>query len=131
MLDLGILILRLGLGIMFFAHGLQIAFGKLGGPGPEGFSKMLSGLGFSPAIFWAYLAAYTTLIGGLCLFAGLFTRVASFALLIFITVAAVKVHIAKGFFIMSGGFEYNFVIACGCLALLLLGAGKFSISDKF
>jgi len=131
MLNLGILILPLGLGIMFFAHGIQHAFGKLGGSGLEGFSKMLSGLGFSPAILWAYLAAYTAFIGGLCLIAGLFTRAASLALLIFIIVAAVKVHLAKKFFIMSGGFEYNFVIACGCLALIFLGAGKFSILDKF
>ena len=131
MADLGILILRLGLGIMFFAHGIQLAFAKLGGPGPEGFSRMLSGLGFSPALFWAYLAAYTTLIGGLCLIAGVFTRVSSFALLVFIAVAAAKVHLSKGFFIMSGGFEYNFVIACCCLALILLGPGKFSLFNKF
>ena len=55
----------------------------------------------------------------------------SASLLLFIVVAALKVHWVKGFFMQSGGFEYNFVIACGCLAPMLLGAGKFSIVNKF
>jgi putative oxidoreductase len=131
MIDLGILVLRVGLGVMFFAHGLQFAFAKLGGPGVEGFSKMLSGLGFTPATFWAYLAAYTTLLGGACLILGVFTRASAFALFFFITLAAVKVHLAKGFFLQAGGFEYNFVIACGCIALILFGGGAFSITRKF
>lgn len=131
MIDLGLLVLRLGLGIMFFAHGLQMGLGKLGGPGVEGFSRMLAGMGFTPAIFWSSLAGYTALIGGLCLILGVLPRSASLALLIFISVAAVKVHLAKGFFLQNGGYEYNFVIACGCIALILLGAGKISIFNKF
>jgi putative oxidoreductase len=130
MADLGILILRLGLGIMFTAHGLQKTFGMFGGPGIKGFSGMLSGLGFAPAIFWAYLAACTELAGGLLLIAGLQVRLVSSLLLILIVVAAVKVHISKGFFLSNGGFEYTFVIAAVCLALILLGAGKFAISGK-
>jgi putative oxidoreductase len=59
MLDWGILVLRLGAGIMFVAHGLQMVYGFFGGPGINGFSKMLSGLGFAPAIFWSYVASYT------------------------------------------------------------------------
>jgi putative oxidoreductase len=131
MCDLASLILRLGLGIMFFAHGLQMAFGKLGGPGVQGFSKMLSGLGFSPAIFWSYIASYTVLIGGLFLILGIFTRISSVLLIIFMLVAALKVHLSKGFFIMNGGFEYNFIIVCALTALLILGTGKFGIIKKF
>ena len=127
MLDWGILILRSGVGIMFVAHGLQMAFGLFGGPGINGFSKMLSGLGFVPAIFWSYVAAYTTLIGGFLLIAGIQARGAAALLLIFIVTAALKVHLSKGFFLSNGGYEYTFVIAASCLALILLGPGKFSI----
>jgi putative oxidoreductase len=129
--DWASLILRVCLGLMFMAHGSQKAFGLFSGPGMEGFSKMLSGLGFAPALFWAYLGAYTELCGGLCLILGLFVRSAASLLLIFIIVAAVKVHIRKGFFLASGGFEYTFIIASICLALALLGGGKFSLTQKF
>ncbi len=131
MADIGILILRLGLGIMFAAHGLQKAFGLFSGPGIKAFSEMLSGLGFSPALFWAYIAGYTELIGGVFLILGIAVRGSSFLLFILIAVAAIKVHIGKGFFLSSGGFEYTFIIACICLALVILGGGKFSILNKF
>jgi putative oxidoreductase len=131
MMDLASLVLRIGLGVMFIAHGLQLAFGKFGGPGVTGFSEMLSGMGFTPALFWSYTAAYTTLVGGIFLISGIFVRGASFLLLIFITVAAVKVHLAKGFFLGKGGYEYNFIIACVCIALIIMGAGKYSLMNKF
>ncbi len=127
MIDWGILILRLGVGIMFVAHGLQMAFGLFGGPGIKGFSKMLSGLGFFPAIFWSYIASYTVFFGGLFLILGVKTRGSATLLLIFILTAAIKVHLGKGFFLSDGGFEYNFVIGSACLALILLGPGKFTI----
>jgi putative oxidoreductase len=130
-MDWAILVLRLGLGVMFAAHGLQKVFGLLGGPGIQGFSQMLSGLGFAPAIFWAYVAACVELVGGLCLVLGMFVRTSSLLLLILIVVAALKVHVAKGFFLSNGGFEYTFIIACVCIALMMLGAGKFGIIKKF
>lgn len=131
MSNLAILVLRLGLGSMFMAHGMQKAFGLFGGPGIKGFSEMLAVLGFGPANFWAYLAAYTELIAGLCLIIGLLPRIAAASLLILILVAIAKVHLAKGFFLANGGFEYAFIIASVCMALILLGAGKFAISNKF
>jgi putative oxidoreductase len=131
MVDLAILVLRIGLGVMFAAHGLQKAFGLFGGPGINGFSGMLSGLGFSNSVVWAYIAAYTELIGGICVATGLFTRGAALLLLILMVVAAIKVHVGKGFFLSNGGFEYVFIITSICVALVLLGPGKFSVTNKF
>jgi putative oxidoreductase len=127
MADLAILVLRLALGFMFAAHGLQKAFGLFGGPGIGSFSEMLSGLGFKPSFFWAYLAAYSELVGGILLISGFLTRGAAAVLLILIVVAAFKVHLNKGFFLSKGGFEYTFIIFSVCLALILLGPGKFTI----
>jgi putative oxidoreductase len=127
MAGIAILILRLALGYMFAAHGLQKAFGLFGGPGIGGFSEMLSGLGFKPSLFWAYLAAYAELVGGILLAVGFLTRGAASVLLVLILVAAFKVHLNKGFFLSQGGFEYTFIIFSVCLALILLGPGKFSI----
>jgi putative oxidoreductase len=131
MIDLASLILRVGIGLMFFAHGLQMALGKLGGPGVQGFAKMLEGLGFSPAILWSCLASYSVLIGGLCLILGIFTRIAAVPLIIFMLVALVKVHLSKGFFLGNGGYEYNFIILCALLAIVILGSGKFGLTKKF
>ncbi|KPK97957.1 MAG: hypothetical protein AMJ95_06485 [Omnitrophica WOR_2 bacterium SM23_72] len=131
MIDLASLILRVGLGVMFMAHGLQKAFGLFGGVGMEEFSKRVAGLGFSPAAFWAYVAAYVELLGGLALITGLSTRISSLLLLILMAVAVVKVHLTRGFFISNGGFEYNFIIFCVCLTLLLIGTGKYGLNKKF
>ncbi len=131
MIDLALLVLRLGIGVMFFAHGLQLALGKFGGPGVAGFAKALAGLGFVPALAWSYLAGYTTLIAGFFLILGILPRFSAFSLLIFISVAAYKVHLSKGFFMQGGGFEYNFLIACACLALVISGSGKLSLWNKF
>jgi putative oxidoreductase len=125
-----ILILRLCLAVVFIGHGLQVAFGLFGGPGIAGFSKMLAGLDFKFPLAWAYIAAYTQLTAGLFLILGFLTRFAAFSLLIFMLVAAVKVHLANGFFLQSGGFEYNFVLICICIVLMLAGSGKFSITPK-
>ncbi|MDD2680235.1 MAG: DoxX family protein [Candidatus Omnitrophica bacterium] len=131
MADLAILVLRVSLGIMFAAHGLQKAFGLFGGPGIKGFSEFLSGLGFSYPLVWAYIAAYTEVIGGIFLVLGLFTRGSAVLLLVLAIVAIIKLHITKGFFLSQGGFEYLLVIASVCAALILLGPGKFSITNRF
>ncbi|MDD4182469.1 MAG: DoxX family protein [Candidatus Omnitrophica bacterium] len=130
MLNLVILILRLCLAVVFIGHGLQVAFGLFGGPDISGFSKMLAGLGFKAPTVWAYIAVYTQLIAGLFLILGFLTRFAAFSLFIFMLVAVITVHISKGFFIQSGGFEYNFVLMCICASLMLTGSGKFGMTPK-
>ncbi|MBU1905958.1 MAG: DoxX family protein [Candidatus Omnitrophica bacterium] len=130
MMNLASLVLRVSLGAMFAGHGLQKCFGLFGGPGIDGFTKMLSAMGFTPALFWAYLAAYVELIGGLFLIFGILVRTSSSLLLILIAVAALKVHIPNGFFLSAGGFEYTLIIAAVCFALIISGAGKYSIYNK-
>lgn len=123
--------LRLGLGIMFAAHGLQKVFGVFGGPGIKGFSEMLGEMGFVPPVFWAYLASGVELLGGICLIIGLGTRISSALLFVLILVAGIKVHLKNGFFLMNGGIEYIFIIACALVSLALLGSGKLCVNTKF
>jgi len=130
MKDWAMIPLRFGIGIMFVMHGLQKAFGLMGGPGIDGFSGMLSKIGFAPATPLAYLVAYVELIGGIFLIFGLFTKIASLLLIIIMAVAIVKVHLANGFFASAGGFEYAFVILVALITLFLSGPGKFCITKK-
>ena len=129
-MNLAILVLRLALGSIFLGHGAQKAIGAFSGPGIKGFTVMLASLGFVPAGFWAYLAAYTELIGGLCLILGVLTRPAAALILMLIAVATYKVHLSKGFFLANGGFEYNILIMAACISVIILGAGKFSLAPK-
>jgi putative oxidoreductase len=127
MTDIGLLIMRVCIGVMFMGHGSQKLFGLFGGPGINGFAKFLGSIGFAPAVFWAYVAGCTELVGGLFLVLGLFTRGAAAWLCGFMLIAAVKVHLKNGFFLQNGGIEYVFVIIGVCIALALMGGGRFSV----
>ncbi len=123
--------LRFGLGSIFLYHGLQRAFGYFGGSGLEEFAELIAEIGFSPAMTWAYIGAYTALVGGICLIVGLFTRLSAMVLFVLIMVVAAKIHMPNGFFLANGGYEYDFIIACACLSLAILGPGRMCISEKF
>jgi putative oxidoreductase len=131
MLDIALLILRIGVGAIFFGHGMQKVFGAWGGPGIKGFSQMLSSLGFAPALFWAYVTGFSELIGGILILAGLLTRGAAGLLLVLMAVATVKVHLPKGYFLDKGGFEYNLLIICSLAVLVLLRAGAYCLGRFF
>ena len=123
----GLFILRISVGIMFAAHGAQKLFGAFGGSGISGFTQNLAAMGLPNPTVQAYLAAGSEFVCGSLLILGLATRLAVFPLLTVMFVAVYKIHWAKGFFMQAGGFEYNFIICAALLALLGLGAGKFSI----
>ena len=75
--DLGLLLLRLGVGALLIAHGLQKAFGLWGGPGFDGFEKSLTDMGFQHADILTYVAAGGQIAAGVLLVLGLFTPVAA------------------------------------------------------
>jgi len=129
--SIALLILRIALGIIFIAHGSQKSFGAFGGPGIKGFSGMVQGLGLNPPVLWAWAAALSEFFGGLLLLAGVLPRIGAFLIACVMVVAIARVHWAKGFFIMQGGFEYPFLILMVCIALMITGAGEYSFFDRF
>ena len=120
--DLGILLLRVGLGAVFLYHGWT----KLENMEPViGF---FGSLGFAP---WAaYLVAWVETVGGGLLIIGLFSRYAGIALGIVALVALVKVHLPNGFFIAGGGYEFILVLLLGCLAMVTFGSGRYSLAAR-
>ncbi len=125
--DIGLLILRIGIGVMFIMHGLP----KLTG-GPDkwmmlgGTMKSL-GVDFAP-MAWGFMAAFSECIGGLLLVLGFFTRPACFALLATMIVAA-SMHIGKG----DPFVKYSHAMEAGILfiSLILIGPGKYSIDGQY
>src|SRR3989442_9157733 len=79
MIGIGLLILRVVVGLTMAAHGAQKLFGWFGGPGIQGFAGFLSRLEIRPARFWAWVAGLAELCGGLALAIGLLTPLASCA----------------------------------------------------
>ena len=124
--DLGLLILRLGVGIMFVTHG----YPKLTG-GPEMWEKIggaMSHVGVNFArVFWGFMAAFAEAGGGLLFALGLLFRPAAFAMAFTMLIAAL-VHLSgeDGFSGASHAIELGIVF----FAFIFIGPGKYSIDKK-
>jgi len=123
--DLGLLILRIGLGAMFIYHGLPKLLA-----GPEFWAKIgpatgFLGIHFLP-VFWGFMSAAAEGIGGLLLLLGLLSRPA--CLLLFINMAvATSFHFGRGdgLAIASHAIEDGIVF----LSLVLIGPGRYSLDE--
>lgn len=119
----GLLILRIGIGIMFILHGIP----KLaGGPATWDFlgSQMdIIGVGLG-ATFWGFMAALSESLGGLLLILGLFTRPAAF-LMLFTMFMATLMHLTNGDGLK--GASHAIELGIVFLAVILTGAGRFSL----
>ena len=96
--DIGLLLLRLGIGGVVFAHGAQKVFGLWGGTGIAGFATNLEGLGYQQATTLSWLTGVTELIAGAFLVLGLLTPLAAAAVLA-IMINAVLLKLGNGFFV--------------------------------
>ncbi|MCX2573668.1 DoxX family protein [Pedobacter sandarakinus] len=122
----GLLLLRVGLGIMFITHG----FPKLSG-GPEGWeglggSMKVVGINFLP-VAWGFMAAIAETFGGFLLLVGLFFRPACMALVFTMTIAAL-VHFAKGDGLQ--GASHAIELGVVFISLIFIGPGKYSVDKK-
>lgn len=126
-MDLGILMLRLTIGLALAAHGSQKAFGWFGGYGPDATGQFFEVLGFRPGRRHAMAAGLVEVGGGLSLALGLLTPLGAALIASVMIVAAVTVHLKHGFFVTSNGYEFNLVLGVGALSLAFIGPGAFSI----
>lgn len=140
--DLGLLILRVGVGLIAMAHGSQKLFGWWNGPRLSGFEDYLvnsanTNIGFNPdAAKWlAVLGALSETIGGLMLVLGLLTPIAGAAVLGVMVVAALfKSTLAGGvwFFAVdpdftNKGIEYELFLGLAAAVIILTGPGRISL----
>jgi len=126
------LILRLVLGVVFFAHGAQKLLGWFGGPGFSGTMGMFTGYLHIPAPL-AFVAIAAEFFGGLGLILGFLTRIAAFGIAVNMLVAIATVHHSYGFFMnwtgtqKGEGFEYHLLVLAITAYLIIRGAGAFSV----
>jgi putative oxidoreductase len=126
-MDIGLLLLRLTVGLTLAAHGTQKLFGWFGGPGLSTTGKFFTVLGFPPGRRHALMAALGETLSGLLLTVGFATPAAVALVVSVMLVAAVTVHLGKGFFTQNGGYEYAFVLAAAALTVAFTGPGSLSI----
>jgi putative oxidoreductase len=120
--DGGLALLRIGIGGIFVAHGIQ----KLAVFGLPGLAGFLGQIGVPFPMLSAVAVTAAELLGGLALVAGLFTRWAALPLAFSMVVAAVTVHLKDGFF-LPNGVEYVLALFLASVALALTGSGAFSV----
>ncbi|HYS98972.1 MAG TPA: DoxX family protein [Candidatus Dormibacteraeota bacterium] len=131
MLALGILILRLVIGLTMAAHGAQKLFGWWGGPGMNGWTGAMNRMRIRPAVPWAWMSALAELLGGIGLAVGLLTPLPSLAIAGSMLVAIALVHWPKGFWVTKGGYEFNLSILAAIAAIALAGPGAYSLDSAF
>ncbi|MET9963973.1 DoxX family membrane protein [Streptomyces sp. NPDC006326] len=122
--DVGLLLLRIVLGLIMAAHGSQKLFGWFGGGGIEGTGQFFTASGYPAGDAMAVLAGLTETLGGLGLAAGLLTPLAG-AAVVGTMINAIAVHGAGSFFAPKG-IEYELLLTAGAAALALTGPGRYA-----
>jgi len=127
--DLGLLLLRVSLGVVFIAHGLQKAFGWWGGSGLDGFKGALTEAGYQHAGLLTYAAAGVQIAAGVLLVLGLFTPVAAAGALAFLVNSVLVTFSAQrkngGLFVFGSDAEYLLVLVAVAAAIILIGPGRY------
>ena len=124
--DLGLLILRVVVGLLVAAHGSQKLFGWFGGQGFAKSKGLFGGyLRLRPAFVWTLMGALSEFGGGLLLAVGLLSPLGSLGVIAAMTMAIATVH--WGRWMGEGGSEYPFTLLASALAAGLVGPGRFSL----
>ncbi|MFJ2555183.1 MULTISPECIES: DoxX family membrane protein [unclassified Streptomyces] len=126
--DVGLLLLRVVLGLTMAAHGSQKLFGWFGGGGLDGTGAFFSASGYPSGKAFAVVAGLTETLGGLGLAIGLLTPLMGAAVVgTMVNALAVK---GTGSFFAPAGVEYEILLTAGAAALALTGPGRIAV-DRF
>lgn len=130
--DVGLLLLRLTLGIVILPHGLQKTLGLFGGHGFSGTYGFFTEKMGMPGVV-AVLVILAESLGTLGLMVGFLTRLGALGVAAVMSGAIVMVHWQNGFFMnwfgnqKGEGFEYHLLALGIAIVLLIKGGGAVSI----
>lgn len=123
-MNYGLLVMRLGIGLLFLKYGLE----KLSG-GPDqwrelGGAMQVFGIGFAPT-FWGFMAAFSEAAGGVSLVLGLLFRPLNILLFITMLVATVMKFSGDGF----GAAGYPLAMTIVIAGFLVSGPGRLALGN--
>ncbi|MCY7946900.1 DoxX family protein [Bacillus atrophaeus] len=130
MLSVGLLIIRLIIGLLFVGHGAQKLFGWFGGHGLKGTGGWFESIGMKPGVTVALLAGLSELFGGIMFALGLLTPLAGIIIAGTMVMAIVKVQGANGLWVTNNGYEYNLTLLAVTIGIALTGPGQYAV-DTF
>jgi putative oxidoreductase len=122
--DIAYTLMRVVIGVILLMHGWVKVSSQAGAAGVAGY---MSRQGLEPGIVFAYAAIFLETIGAVCLIVGLFTRFFAAALAVEIAIAMIVVHLAKGFSVGQGGYEYVLLIGIVLFFIAIRGGGPYSV----
>lgn len=121
-INAALLVLRIACAVVFLYHGSSILFGAFGGPGPAAFAGYMH----MPAAI-GYLVGLAQVCGALAILSGVLIRVGASCIIVVMLGAIFIVHLPHGFNVGAGGMEYALTELLIAVALLIAGAGAFSL----
>jgi len=121
--DAALLLIRIAAALAFLFHGSGILFGILGGPGPVKFAAFMH---MPTAV--GYLVGLAQVAGAIAILTGVLIRAGAACLVVVMLGAIFLVHLPHGFDVTKGGIEYALTQLLIALALLLAGAGRYSLA---
>ncbi|MCC7343267.1 MAG: DoxX family protein [Bryobacterales bacterium] len=128
--DLGMLVLRAVLAVVFIYHGGQKLFGLFGGYGLAGTAGWMASIGIPMPYASAVLAGSAEFFGGAALLLGLWPRMAAIPMAFTMLVAIVTAHWGK-FSAQAGGMEYPLTLAAALMAIALVGGGRLTVIEAW
>jgi putative oxidoreductase len=120
---IGVMFVRIAVGVVFFMHGYQKWFTYK----PQGVVDAFGKMGLPPAAAYATMTA--ELVCGALLILGFLTRIAVIPIIVVMTVAILHVHLKNGFFLDKMGYEYALTLGLAGLGILFAGPGLLAVDN--
>jgi putative oxidoreductase len=127
--NIGMLVLRVVVGLLFVGHGTQKLFGWFGGHGVRGTGGFFENLGYRPGRHHAVAAGIGEAGGGALLALGLLMPLAALAIIGVMVNAIGAVHGPNGVWVSDGGFEYPLVLIAAVFAMTAVGPGHWALDS--
>ncbi|MBN8252030.1 DoxX family protein [Priestia flexa] len=127
MISIGLLLIRLVIGLSFMAHGAQKLFGWFGGHGLKGTGGWFESIGMKPGARMALIAGLSELVGGALFAVGFLTPLAALMIAGTMFIAIIKVHGPNGYWATQNGYEYNLTLLVVAISIAIIGPGYYAI----